>query len=78
LDIDDFNSKLILEYSAKIEDCNKLLCNAEAKNRFLRRENKPIEERHDVMCEMKVLNAKIIAYTQAKVDIQSIQQELGV
>lgn len=78
IDIENYTSKILLRYMKKIEDCQLLLNHAESENRRLRRENASLEDRIDVIVAMKVLNAKVIAYTQAKVDINSIQQELGI
>lgn len=78
MDIENFTSKMILEYREKEEACDLQLMSLRAENRKLRRDGKEIEERMDVVSQIRVLEAQKIAYVQARVDIASIQDHLGI
>jgi isopentenyl diphosphate isomerase/L-lactate dehydrogenase-like FMN-dependent dehydrogenase len=77
MDIENFISKQVLDYQQKIEDCNILLNNAEVQNRQNRRNNESMDFKHETICEMRVLNAKLIAFGQMKVELNSILQEVA-
>lgn len=78
MDIEDFTLKLIREYREKEEASELLLASLRAENRKLRREGKEVEARMDVITQIRVLEAQKIAYVQARVDIASIQNHLGI
>jgi hypothetical protein len=79
MDIDDYTTKLICDYQDKISACDQSLPALRIKNRFLRREeNKGYEERLHIILEIKALEAKRQAYVQAKIDIESIQDFMGI
>lgn len=78
MDIEDFTAKLICEYREKEEACDLKITTLQAKNRALRREGKELADRMEVLAELRVLEAQKVAYVQARMDILSIQDHLGI
>lgn len=78
MDIDDFTSKLVIDYSEKEKSCDLLLADLRQENRRLRREGKEIQDRMEVVSQIRVLEAQKIAYVQARADIRAIQDQLGI
>ncbi len=78
MDIENFSSKLLLEYSEKIQNCSELLTPLRFENRKLRRDGKSVDERMDVISQIRVIEAQRQAYIQAQADIESIQDYLGI
>lgn len=78
MDIENFTSMLILEYSEKIQNCSDLLTPLRFKNRKQRRDGNTVDERMDIISQIRVIEAQRQAYIQAKADIESIQDHLGV
>lgn len=78
MDIEDFTLKLVRDYRDKEEACETLLCSLRAENRKLRRDGRGVEDRMDVVSQIRVLEAQKIAYIQARIDIASIQDHLGI
>ena len=65
-------AQLLLEYSKKISDCEKLLIDSRIKNAAKRRAGATHEERVQMLHERQILNAQRQAYIQAHVDIESV------
>lgn len=78
MDIEQFTSKLMLDYQEKVNACQELLSGLRMKNRKLTREGKTVEHRMDVIAQIRELEAQRMAYLQAKTDIAAIQDHLGI
>lgn len=78
MDVDDFISKLSLTYIAKIKHCSDELVGLRHKNRQMARNGKTDYDRLIVMSDIRVLEAKRLAYIQATADIESIQDQMGI
>lgn len=78
MDIENFTSKLLLEYSEKIQNCSELLTPLRFENRKQRRDGKTVDERMGVISQIRVIEAQRQAYIQAQADIESIQDHLGI
>lgn len=78
MDIETFTGKIVSEYREKEESCDLLLSGLRAENRKLRRDGKSIEQRMDTICQIRVLEAQKIAYIQARIDLLSVLDHLGI